>query len=90
MAYRKEKDYSLGHAVAGIVDMKTALNPNINKTQYKYYYTILPSDHDEKDYDIIKMHEYFKNKEPSLKNKYTKKPISPNTAITIGIKLILL
>ena len=36
MAYRKEKDYSLGHAVAGIVDMKTALNPNINKTQYKY------------------------------------------------------
>ena len=25
----------------------------------------------EKDYDIIKMHEYFKNKEPSLKNKYT-------------------
>ena len=26
MAYRKEKDYSLGHAVAGIVDMKTALN----------------------------------------------------------------
>ena len=32
MAYRKEKDYSLGHAVAGIVDMKTALNPNINKT----------------------------------------------------------
>ena len=48
MAYRKEKDYSLGHAVAGIVDMKTALNPNINKTQYKYYYTILPSDHDRK------------------------------------------
>ena len=30
MAYRKEKDYSLGHAVAGIVDMKTALNPKLN------------------------------------------------------------
>ena len=58
MAYRKEKDYSLGHAVAGIVDMKTALNPNINKTQYKYYYTILPSDHDEKDYDIIESGTY--------------------------------
>ena len=38
--------------------MKTALNPNINKTQYKYYYTILPSDHDEKDYDIIESGTY--------------------------------
>ena len=38
MEYRKVKDYSLGHAVAGIVDWKRAIESMTDKTQYRYYY----------------------------------------------------
>ena len=58
MEYRKVKDYSLGHAVAGIVDWKRAIESMTDKTQYRYYYTILPSSHEETDYSVIESGTY--------------------------------
>lgn len=52
--YRKEKDYNLGHAIAGIVDWKNKSIYTDSKTHYINYYTILPLEHDEYKYDIIR------------------------------------
>lgn len=51
--FRKEKDYTLGHAIAGIVNLKKESVNSNEKTQYTNYYTILPPDHDETSFDEI-------------------------------------